>query len=141
MIKIFNSLTKKIEVFKPQKDELVSIYCCGVTVYDLCHLGHARSYIVWDVLRRHLIYKKYKVKFVQNFTDIDDKILKRAKEENKTMQEVSERNIKEFHKDMDSLGIMRPDSMPRATKNICNICDFIKVLESKGFAYSIDGDV
>jgi len=141
MIKIFNSLSKTIEVFKPLKKQFVSIYCCGVTVYDLCHLGHARSYIAWDVLRRFLIYKNYKVKFVQNFTDIDDKILKRAKEENITMQEVSEKNIIEFHKDMDSLGIMRPDSMPRATKNICNICSLIKVLEDKGFAYSNDGDV
>ena len=141
MIKFFNTLSKSIEVFRPIKDEHVSIYCCGVTVYDLCHLGHARSYIVWDVLRRFLIYKKYKVKFVQNFTDIDDKILNRAKDTNSTMTQVSERNIKEFHKDMDSLGIMRPDRMPRATKNICNICNFIKVLEKKGFAYSCDGDV
>ena len=141
MIKIFNTLSKNIEIFKPIKEKNVSIYCCGVTVYDLCHLGHARSYIVWDVLRRYLIYKNYKVKFVQNFTDIDDKILKRAKEENITMEEVSEKNIKEFHKDMDSLGILRPDSMPRATKQICNICSLIEVLEKKGFAYSIDGDV
>ncbi len=141
MIKIFNTLSKNIEVFKPIKGDNVSIYCCGVTVYDLCHLGHARSYIVWDVLRRFLIYKNYKVKFVQNFTDIDDKILKRAKLENITMEEVSEKNIREFHKDMDTLGILKPDSMPRATKHICNICEFIEVLEKKGFAYSIDGDV
>ncbi len=140
MIKIFNTLTKSIEVFKPI-DDVVKIYCCGVTVYDLCHLGHARSYIVWDVLRRFLIYSDYKVKYVQNFTDIDDKILKRAKEENSSMKEVSEKNITEFHKDMDTLGIMRPDSMPRATNHICNICSFISLLEDKGYAYSRDGDV
>ena len=140
MIKIFNTLSKNIEVFKPI-DDLVKIYCCGVTVYDLCHLGHARSYIAWDILRRFLIYSGYKVRFVQNFTDIDDKILKRAKEENNTMQEISEKNITEFHKDMDSLGIMRPDSMPRATNHICNICSFIKILEEKGYAYPINGDV
>ena len=141
MIKLYNSLKKNLEEFKPIEDGSVSIYCCGVTVYDLCHLGHARSYIVWDVLRRFLIYKNYKVRFVQNFTDIDDKILKRAKEDNISMQEVSEKNIKEFHKDMDALGIIRPDSMPRATKNIFNIIELIKILENKGFAYSVDGDV
>ena len=140
MIKFFNTLTKSVEVFKPLND-VVKIYCCGVTVYDLCHLGHARSYIAWDVLRRFLIYSDYKVKFVQNFTDIDDKILQRAKEEKVSMREVSEKNIIEFHKDMDSLGILRPDSMPRATNHICNICSFIKVLEDKGYAYSKGGDV
>ncbi len=140
MIKFFNTLTKSVEVFKPINDE-VKIYCCGVTVYDLCHLGHARSYIVWDVLRRFLLYSKYKVKYVQNFTDIDDKILRRAKEENSSMKKVSEKNIIEFHKDMDALGIMRPDSMPRATNHICNICSFITILEEKGYAYSKDGDV
>ena len=124
MIKFYNTLTNTIEVFKPINEE-VKIYCCGVTVYDLCHLGHARSYIAWDVLRRFLIYSKYKVRYVQNFTDIDDKILKRAKEENSSMKKVSEKNITEFHKDMDALGIMRPDSMPRATNHICNICSFI----------------
>ena len=140
MIKFYNTLTKNIEVFKPINDE-VKIYCCGVTVYDLCHLGHARSYIAWDVLRRFLIYSKYKVRYVQNFTDIDDKILKRAKEKNSSMKEVSEENIIEFHKDMDALGIMRPDSMPKATNHICNICSFITILEEKGYAYSRDGDV
>ena len=140
MIKFYNTLTKNIEVFKPINDE-VKIYCCGVTVYDLCHLGHARSYIAWDVLRRFLIYSKYKVRYVQNFTDIDDKILKRAKEKNSSMKEVSEKNIIEFHKDMDALGIMRPDSMPKATNHICNICSFITILEEKGYAYSRDGDV
>ena len=140
MIKLFNTLSKKIEVFKPI-DDVVKIYCCGVTVYDLCHLGHARSYIAWDVLRRFLIYRNYNVRYVQNFTDIDDKILKRAKEENSSMKEVSEKNITEFHKDMDALGILRPDSMPRATNHICNICSFISILEKKGYAYSSNGDV
>ena len=96
MIKLFNTLSKKVEVFKPI-DDVVKIYCCGVTVYDLCHLGHARSYIAWDVLRRFLIYSDFKVKYVQNFTDIDDKILKRAKEESSSMKEVSEKNIIEEH--------------------------------------------
>lgn len=140
MIKLFNTLNKRVEVFKPI-DDVVKIYCCGVTVYDLCHLGHARSYIAWDILRRFLIYSDFKVRYVQNFTDIDDKILKRAKEENSSMNAISEKNIIEFHKDMDALGIMRPDSMPRATNHICNICSFITRLEEKGYAYSRDGDV
>ena len=141
MIKLFNSLSKKLEIFKPINKDSINIYCCGVTVYDLCHLGHARSYIVWDVLRRFLISREFKVKFVQNFTDIDDKILKRAREENTSMKEVSERNIQEFFKDMDALGILRPDSMPKATNHIFNIVEIIKTLEKKGYAYSVDGDV
>ena len=140
-LRLRNTLTGQTEIFYPLKQNEVSIYCCGVTVYDLCHLGHARSYIVWDVLRRHLTWQGFKVTFVQNFTDIDDKILKRAAEENSTMSEVSERNIKEFHKDMDALGILRPDRMPRATKCLTEIRSMISSLEEKGAAYSTDGDV
>ncbi len=136
-----NTITNKKEIFTPLKEGFVSIYCCGVTVYDLCHLGHARSYIVWDILRRYLIFTGYKVKFVQNFTDIDDKILKKASLEGTSMQEVSERNILEFHKDMRSLCILKPDSMPRATESIGDIKDFISELEDNGHAYSVEGDV
>ncbi len=140
-LRLTNTLTKKTEIFRSLLPNQVSIYCCGVTVYDLCHLGHARSYIVWDVLRRYLIWKGYKVKFVQNFTDIDDKILNRAAKEGCTMKEVSEKNIQAFHKDMDDLGILRPDVMPKATKCLDHIRSFIKELEEKGAAYSVDGDV
>ncbi len=140
-LRLTNTLSKKTEKFIPLKAGHVSIYCCGVTVYDLCHLGHARSYIIWDVLRRYLIWKGYKVNFIQNFTDIDDKILARAKKENCTMNEISEKNIKEFHQDMDALGILRPDQMPRATKCLDGIKALIEKLEKKGAAYSIDGDV
>jgi len=140
-LRLTNTLTRKIEEFHPLVANKASIYCCGVTVYDLCHLGHARSYIVWDILRRFLIWEGYEVTFVQNFTDIDDKILNRASEDGCTMNEISEKNIKEFHHDMDSLGILRPDRMPRATKCLHEICSLIKVIESKGAAYSIDGDV
>ena len=140
-LKLTNTLTRRIEEFKSLVPGKVSIYCCGVTVYDLCHLGHARSYISWDILRRHLIWKGYEVTFVQNFTDIDDKILNRAKKENCSMSEVSEKNIKEFYKDMDQLGILRPDKMPRATRSLEAIRSLIKELEGKGAAYSIDGDV
>ena len=140
-LRLTNTLTKKSEVFCSLLPKKVSIYCCGVTVYDLCHLGHARSYIVWDILRRLLLWQGYEVTFVQNFTDIDDKILKRAERENCSMTEVSEKNIKEFHKDMDALGIMRPDRMPRATKCLNEIRSLIQELEAKGAAYSIEGDV
>ncbi len=140
-LRLTNTLTKKTEAFKALKPGHVSIYCCGVTVYDLCHLGHARSYIVWDVLRRYFIWQGYSVTFVQNFTDIDDKIIARASKENCTVSEVSERNIKEFHHDMDSLGILRPDRMPRATKCLNEIRSMIQKLEQKGAAYSIEGDV
>jgi cysteinyl-tRNA synthetase len=125
----------------PLNPPRVSIYCCGVTVYDLCHLGHARSYIVWDVLRRYLIWRGYAVTFVQNFTDIDDKILRRAAEEGITMEAVSERNIVAYFQDMDALNILRADRMPRATRCLDGIRALIGELEARGAAYSTDGDV
>ncbi len=136
-----NTLSRRKEAFKPIRPGKVTIYCCGVTVYDLCHLGHARSYIVWDVLRRYLIWKGYIVNFVQNFTDIDDKIINKASSEKLSMEDVSARNIREFHQDMDALGIMRPDRMPRATDSLDSIRSLISNLQEKGFAYSVDGDV
>ena len=140
-LRLTNTLTRRTESFTPLTPGKASIYCCGVTVYDLCHLGHARSYINWDVLRRYLIWSGLDVRFVQNFTDIDDKILKRASDENSSMTAVSERNIDAFHADMDSLGILRPDSMPRATQCLDGIRDLIGELEAKGAAYSAEGDV
>ena len=104
-LRLTNTLTRSTDPFIPLEPGKASIYCCGVTVYDLCHLGHARSYINWDVLRRYLIWKGLDVTYVQNFTDIDDKILKRAAEEHSSMDEVSERNIEAFFQDMDALGI------------------------------------
>ncbi len=140
-LRLTNTLTKQTELFSPIKPKQVSIYCCGVTVYDLCHLGHARSYIAWDVLRRYFIWQGYKVNFVQNFTDIDDKIIAKAQQEGCEASEISERNIKEFHYDMDALGIIRPNRMPKATRCLHGIISMIKTLESKGSAYSVDGDV
>ena len=140
-LRLTNTLTRRTESFTPLTPGKVSIYCCGVTVYDLCHLGHARSYINWDVLRRFLVWRGLEVTFVQNFTDIDDKILKRASEENSSMAEVSERNIDAFHQDMDALRILRPDRMPRATQCLEGIRELIGELEAKGAAYSADGDV
>ncbi len=140
-LKFTNTFTRRKEPFKPLRAGNVTIYCCGVTVYDLCHLGHARSYISWDVLRRYLIWSGYKVLFVQNFTDIDDKILAKSSEEGVSIDEITSRNITAFFEDMDALGIKRPDSMPRATKSLDSIRNFISELQRKGSAYSIEGDV
>jgi cysteinyl-tRNA synthetase len=140
-LRLTNTLTRRTEPFVPLEPGKVSIYCCGVTVYDLCHLGHARSYIVWDVLRRHLLWRGYAVTFVQNFTDIDDKILRRAAEEGSSMEAVSERNIADYFTDMDALNILRADRMPRATLCLDGIRALIGELEAKGAAYSADGDV
>jgi cysteinyl-tRNA synthetase len=140
-LKLNNTLTRKIEEFQPLLPGEVSIYCCGVTVYDLCHLGHARSYIAWDVLRRYLTFSGYKVTFVQNYTDIDDKILNRALEEGSNMEIVSERNISAFEIDMARLNIMPADRMPRATQCLNGIRQLITELEAKGAAYSAAGDV
>ena len=140
-LKFTNTLSKKKEAFNSISPNKVKIYCCGVTVYDLCHLGHARSYLNWDVLRRYLIWKGFEVDFVQNFTDIDDKIINRAKEEGCSTDELSERNINDFHKDMDTLSILRPTFMPRATKSLDQIINFIKELENKKVAYANNGDV
>ncbi|MFO8237814.1 MAG: cysteine--tRNA ligase [Prochlorococcaceae cyanobacterium] len=136
-----NTLTRRLEPFQPLVPGRVSIYCCGVTVYDLCHLGHARSYIVWDVLRRYLIWSGYAVTYVQNYTDVDDKILNRAAEEGSSMDAVSERNIAAFVADMGRLNILPADRMPRATRSLAAIRRLIEELEAKGAAYSADGDV
>jgi len=140
-LQLSNTLTRSVEEFRPLEPGKVSIYCCGVTVYDLCHLGHARSYINWDVLRRYLIWSGYAVTFVQNYTDIDDKILGRAAEEGTSMEAVSERNIEAFVADMARLNILPADRMPRATQSLGAIRALIQVLEAKGAAYLADGDV
>ncbi len=140
-LRLTNTLTRSLEPFEPREPGRVSIYCCGVTVYDLCHLGHARSYIVWDVLRRYLLWQGWHVTYVQNFTDIDDKILRQAAAEGSSMQVVSERNINAYFRDMDALGILRPDRMPRATLCLDGIRGLIGELMEHGAAYSVDGDV
>ena len=140
-LRLTNTLTRAKAEFVPLQAGKVSIYCCGVTVYDLCHLGHARSYIAWDVLRRYLIWRGYQVTFVQNYTDIDDKILARAAAEGSSMEAVSERNIEAFVADMAALNILPADRMPRATQSLDAIRSLIGELAAKGAAYSVDGDV
>ncbi len=141
VLRLHNTLTGCQEVFTPRQPPAVSIYCCGVTVYDACHLGHARSYIVWDVLRRYLRWQGFTVRFIQNFTDIDDKIIRRAQAEGSSVEVVTERNIAGFFAEMDALNILRADNYPRATRCLGQIQAMITRLEAKGAAYSADGDV
>ncbi len=139
-LKIYNTLTRRQEEFKPlASDNLVKMYYCGVTVYDYCHLGHARACIVWDVVRRYLQFLGYKVRYVQNFTDIDDKILNRAKQENSSMEEVAERYIRAYFEDMERLNIKEADEYPRATHTIDGIKRLIHELEQKDYAYVSGG--
>ncbi|MDN5332658.1 MAG: cysteinyl-tRNA synthetase [Tepidanaerobacteraceae bacterium] len=140
-MKIYNTLTKRKEEFRPLNDNKVTIYACGPTVYDYFHVGNARVFITFDMVRNYLKYKGYDVKFVQNFTDIDDKMIKRANEEGITVKELGDRFIEEYFKDADALNIQRADVHPRATEHIQDIIEFIKVLIEKGYAYVVDGDV
>jgi cysteinyl-tRNA synthetase len=140
-IKIYNSLTRTKEPFQAIEDNQVRMYCCGITVYDYCHLGHARTCLVWDVVRNYLEWSGYKVTYIQNFTDIDDKILNRAKAEGTSMQDVSERFIAAYFEDMERLAIRPADAYPRATHTLDGIKRLVAELEQKGFAYPAEGDV
>jgi cysteinyl-tRNA synthetase len=140
-MRIYNTLTGKKEEFIPLEKGKVSMYACGVTVYDYCHVGHARSAIVFDVINRYLRYKNFDVKYVRNFTDIDDKIIRRAREEGIPWDEVARKYTEEYYRDMDALGVVRADVEPRATEHIPEIIELIRRLVEKGFAYQVDGDV
>ncbi len=138
---LFNDLTRTKEKFTPINKGHVSFYSCGPTVYDYFHIGNARPFIVFDVLRRWLEHEGYSVKFVQNFTDIDDKMIHRAHRENITVQQLAERFIAEYNKDADALGIRRPDVAPRATEHIPEIISTIQRIIDNGHAYVSEGDV
>ncbi|SET73126.1 cysteinyl-tRNA synthetase [Natronincola peptidivorans] len=140
-MKLYNTLTRRKEEFIPITSGEIKLYACGPTVYNYFHIGNARTFMVFDAMRRYFQYRGYKVIFVQNFTDIDDKIINKAKEENLTSQEVSEKYIQEYFKDAESLGIKRADIHPKVTENIKEIIDFIAELINKGFAYEVAGDV
>lgn len=140
-MKIFNTMSRRKEEFVPVDPNEVKIYACGPTVYNFIHIGNARPLCVFDVLRRYLEYRGYDVKFVQNFTDVDDKIIKRANEENSTFEEISEKYIKEFWTDAHGLNFKDATVHPKATENIDEIIEIIKTLEEKGYAYAVDGDV
>jgi cysteinyl-tRNA synthetase len=138
---VYNTLTRSQEKFITLKNDQVLMYCCGITAYDYCHLGHARTCIVWDVVRRYLEWRGYKVKYIQNFTDIDDKILNRARQEKSSMAEISERFIKAYFEDMEQLNVKPANSYPRATHALDGIKKLVWELEQKGFAYKANGDV
>lgn len=140
-IRIFNTLSGIKEKFIPIQEGKVGMYVCGVTVYDLCHIGHARSAIVFDTIYRYFKYKGYEVTFVRNFTDIDDKIIKRANEEGVDYKVISERYINEFYNDMGRLGLEKPTYEPKATEHISEMIGLISILINKGFAYQVNGDV
>jgi cysteinyl-tRNA synthetase len=141
VLKLNNTLSGRKEEFVPLKEGHVGMYVCGPTVYDYFHIGNARPFLMFEVLRRYLKFKGYKVKYVTNFTDIDDKVIKKANELGMEFSEVADRFIKEYFKDADCLNIGRADVYPRATHHIADIIDFIVKLEDKGYAYSADGDV
>ncbi|MFN6563064.1 MAG: cysteine--tRNA ligase [Nostoc sp. ChiSLP01] len=138
---LYNTLSRRQEPFETVEPGKVKMYYCGVTVYDYCHLGHARACIVWDVVRRYLQFIGYEVRYIQNFTDIDDKILNRARVEHSSMEAVADRFIKAYFEDMGRLGIKEADEYPRATHTMNGILRLIHELENKGFAYPADGDV
>ena len=140
-MKIFNTMSKAKEEFVPVDENEVKIYACGPTVYNYIHIGNARPLCVFDVLRRYLEYRGYNVKFVQNFTDIDDKIINRANEEGISFEEVSKKYIEEFWTDAHGLNFKDATIHPKATENIDEIIDIIKSLEDKGYAYAVNGDV
>lgn len=140
-MKIFNTMTRNKEEFVPADPNEVKIYACGPTVYNYIHIGNARPLCVFDVLRRYLEYRGYNVKFVQNFTDVDDKIINRAIEENSTFKEISEKYINEFWTDAHGLNFKDATVHPKATENIDEIIDIISTLVEKGYAYAVNGDV
>lgn len=140
-MKVYNTLTRTKEEFVPLEEGKVKMYVCGPTVYNYIHIGNARPFIIFDTLRRYLEYRGYDVTYVQNFTDVDDKIINRSHEEGISPEEVAAKYIKEYFVDCDGLGIKRATVHPQVTDNIQQIIEFIKELEDKGYAYAVNGDV
>jgi cysteinyl-tRNA synthetase len=138
---IFNSLGNRKEPFVPVEPGKVKLYLCGVTVYDLCHIGHARANVAFDIIVRYLRFAGNQVTFVRNFTDIDDKIIKRANEQGTDYKTISERYIEAFYEDFDRMGLLRPDVEPKATEHIAEIVALCQRLIDGGKAYAVDGDV
>jgi len=140
-LQVYNTLTNKKEEFIPLEKGKVRMYVCGPTVYDKCHIGHARCYVAFDLIRRYLEYKGYTVKYVENFTDVDDKIINKSRETGKDPLDIAERYIAEYFRDMDALNVKRADVYPRATEHITDMISFVEALVEKGAAYQSDGDV
>ena len=141
-MQLYNSMTRRKENFEPRRSGKVGMYACGITAYDLSHIGHARSAVVFDVLNRYLRHKGYDVTFVRNFTDVDDKIIARANREGKSSAEIAETYIDAFHEDMDRLNVRRADIEPRATQYIEAMQELVQKLIDGGHAYAVpSGDV
>ncbi len=140
-MKIYNSLTRKKEEFKPLVEGEIGMYVCGPTVYDNAHLGHGRSAVAFDVIRRYFLYKGYELNYVSNYTDVDDKMIKRAAEEDISVKELAAKVIPEYEVDYGALGVMKPDMQPLATGYIDEMISIVKVLEEKGFTYVLDDGV
>lgn len=136
-MKLYNTLTREKQEFVPLEEGKVKMYSCGPTVYNFFHIGNARPFIIFDTLRRYLEYRGYKVKFVQNFTDVDDKMIRKAGEEGITVKELADQYIAEYFTDAQGLGIEKATVHPRATENIDSIIALIRTLEEKGFAYAV----
>jgi cysteinyl-tRNA synthetase len=141
MIKVYNTLSREKEDFIPIMPKNVKMYVCGITAYDVCHLGHARSAVVFDIIKRYLKYRGFTVTHVRNITDIDDKIIARAAEEHVSTEQIAGRYTEEYYGDMERLGVSRADIEPKATDHIKEMVDTVKGLADKGYAYSVDGDV
>jgi cysteinyl-tRNA synthetase len=140
-LRVYNTMTQKKEELIPLHKGRIGMYACGVTVYDLCHIGHARSAVVFDVIYRYLQYKGYEVTYVRNFTDVDDKIIKRAQQEGVSTEEIAARYIREFYIDMGALGMLPPTVEPKATEHIPEMIALVQRLVEKDLAYQIEGDV
>ena len=140
-MQVYNTLTNRKEEFVPIEPGKVKMYVCGPTVYNFFHIGNARPFVVFDTLRRYFKFRGYEVKFVQNFTDVDDKIINRAKEEGITAPEVSEKYIKEYFNDAEALNVLKADVHPKVSEHIPEIIAFVQTLIDKGYAYEADGDV
>ena len=140
-MKVYNTMTRQKEEFKPLHDGKVNMYVCGPTVYNFFHIGNARPFVVFDTLRKYLMYKGYDVTFVQNFTDVDDKIINRAKEEGLTAMEVADKYIDEYYKDAGAINVKKADVHPRVSETMDDIIQFVADLIDMGYAYEVDGDV
>jgi cysteinyl-tRNA synthetase len=140
-LRVYNTQSRKKEEFVPLREGKAGLYACGITAYDFCHIGHARSAVVFDVITRYLRYCGYEVTYVKNFTDVDDKIIDRARREKKGIAEIAERFIAEHDRDMEALNVSPPTQSPRATAHIDGMIDLVRTLIAKGLAYEMGGDV
>lgn len=140
-MKIYNTLTRKKEEFVPAQPGVVNMYVCGPTVYNYFHIGNARPFVVFDTMRKYLEFSGNKVNFVQNFTDVDDKIINKAREEGVSAPEISERFIKEYYRDAAAINVKKATVHPKVSETMDDIIKFVKELEDKGYAYEVDGDV